>query len=430
MKPRFALSRSRLSVIILVFIFGMVVGVFVDRQYLAGVVPASLVPGRAVPDFMLMSRAWNLIEAHYVDRKSIKPKKMTYAAISGMVNSLGDTGHSTFLSPGMVKMANTVISGHFAGIGAEVRLKGHEIVIVTPLDGTPAQRAHLKPGDVILKVNGKKVTGKPLGEVVDHIRGPVGTHVVLEILNPHTGKKRTVNLIRAKIPIHTVTWHMLPGTSIADVRISSFSKGTSKQLAKKLSAVRAAKARGIILDLRNDPGGLLTEAINVASQFIPNGNVMLERNRQGHVRPVPVNSSVPKTSLPIVVLVNGGTASAAEIVAGALKDDRHAPLIGQKTFGTGTVLQQFMLPNGSALLLAVQEWLTPNGHSFWHKGLKPTKKVTLPDKVSILRPDAMKGITVKGLHKSRDTQLMAAIHAIKERMKKSEKETVAVLGNR
>lgn len=429
MKPSFALRRSRLSVILLVFIFGIVVGVFVDRQYLAGIVPASIVPGRAVPDFMLMSRAWNLIEAHYVDRQSIKPTKMTYAAISGMVNSLGDTGHSTFLSPRMVKMANSVISGHFAGIGAEVRLKGHQIIIVTPLDGTPAQRAHLHPGDIILKVNGKKVTGKPLGKVVDHIRGPVGTHVVLELLNPHTGKKRTVNLTRAKIPIYTVTWHMLPGSSIADVRISSFSKGTSKQLAKKLSAVRAAKARGIILDLRNDPGGLLTEAINVASQFITNGNVMLERDRKGHVRPVPVNPNEPKTTLPIVVMVNGGTASAAEIVAGALRDERHAPLIGEKTFGTGTVLQQFMLPNGAALLLAVQEWLTPNGHSFWHKGLKPTNKVTLPADVSILRPNAMKNITVKSLRNSRDTQLLAAIHAMKKRIKKTEKETVAVLGN-
>lgn len=420
--------RLRLTTAVLVFFFGLLVGVLADRQYLAGIIPASVVPWRVVPDFLLMSRAWNLIDDHYVDRASIRPKRMTYGAIAGMVDSLGDTGHSTFLTPNMVKMANTVISGNFAGIGAEVRLKGHQIVIVTPLDGTPAQRAHLLPGDVILEVNGKSVVGESLGEVVDKIRGPVGTPVRLELHNPVSGKKRQVTLVRAKIPIHTVSWHLLPGTAVADIRISSFSKGTSGQLAKALAAARGMGARGIILDLRNDPGGLLTEAIDVASQFVPSGNVMLERNVRGQVHPIKVNPNVPKTGLPVVVLINGGTASAAEIVSGALKDDLHAPLIGEKTFGTGTVLQQFMLPGGSALLLAVEEWLTPNGHSFWHKGIEPTEKVSLSDQVIMLRPDAMEGMSASALNKSGDTQLLSALRAIKVRMKRAAQETVAVLG--
>ncbi|WP_197513291.1 S41 family peptidase [Acidihalobacter aeolianus] len=428
MKSASHTRRRRLTPIVLVFVFGLVAGVFIDRQYLAGVVPAAVVPLRAVPDFLLMSRAWNLIDAHYVDRASIKPKDMTYAAISGMVDSLGDTGHSTFLTPDMVKMADSVISGHFAGIGAEVRLKGRQVIIVTPLDGTPAQRAHLRPGDIILKVDGKDVTGQPLGEVVDHIRGPVGTEVVLELMDPTTGKTRTVTLVRAKIPIHTVSWHMLPGTAVADVRISSFSKGTAEELSHALAAAREAGARGILLDLRNDPGGLLTEAIDVASQFVTSGNVMLERNVRGRVRAVPVNPDVPKIHLPVVILVNGGTASAAEIVAGALKDDLHAPLIGEKTFGTGTVLQQFMLPDGAALLLAVEEWLTPNGHSFWHKGLAPTEKVALPANALMLRPDAMKDLTTEGLRKSDDTQLLAGLKMLEQRMQKTAQETVAVLG--
>lgn len=410
------------------FLFGLVIGVFVDRQYLAGIIPSAVVPLRAVPDFLLMSRAWNLIDSHYVDRASIHPKQMTYAAISGMVDSLGDTGHSTFLTPQMVKMADSVISGDFAGIGAEVRMKGHDVVIVTPLDGTPAQRAHLRPGDVILKVDGKTVAGEPLGEVVDKIRGPVGTRVTLELMNPASGKKRQVALVRAKISIHTVSWHMLPGTVVADVRISSFSNGTSAQLAQALSAAREAGARGLILDLRNDPGGLLTEAIDVASQFVSNGNIMLERNVHGQISPVKNNPAMPRTTLPVVVLINGGTASAAEIVAGALKDDLHAPLIGEKTFGTGTVLQQFKLPDGSAMLLAVEEWLTPDGHSFWHKGLEPTDKVKLPAEARILRPQAMKGMNAPALHKSGDTQLLAGLDAIRARMKQAARETVAVLG--
>lgn len=429
MKPASSPRRLRLSTVVLVFVFGLVAGIALDRQYLAGIIPAAVVPWKAVPDFLLMSRAWNLIDAHYVDRASIKPTDMTYAAISGMVDSLGDTGHSTFLTPDMVKMADSVISGHFAGIGAEVQLKGRQVMIVTPLDGTPAQRAHLRPGDIILKVDGKDVTGEPLGEVVDHIRGPVGTRVVLDLMDPATGKKRMVTLVRAKIPIHTVSWHMLPGTVVADVRISSFSNGTAEQLAKVLGAARNAGARGIILDLRNDPGGLLTEAIDVASQFVPSGNVMLERNVRGRVRPIKVNPDVPKTGLPVVVLINGGTASAAEIVAGALKDDLNAPLIGEKTFGTGTVLQQFMLPDGAALLLAVEEWLTPNGHSFWHKGLQPTQKVVLPADAMLLRPDAMSDLTAAALRKSHDVQLLAGLHAVEGRMKKAAQETVAVLGN-
>ncbi|MEJ2479870.1 MAG: S41 family peptidase [Acidihalobacter sp.] len=403
---------------LIILLFGMALGIVADRTYLAGIIPGAMVPASAIGEFKLMAQAWNLIDAHYVDRPAVKPQRMTYAAISGMVDSLGDTGHSTFLTPREVRMANAAISGHFAGIGAEVRLKGTHVVIVTPIDGTPAQRAHLKPGDIILKVDGKSVAGDSLSAVVERIRGPAGSKVTLLLQSPPSGDRRSVTLVRANIPVHSVSWHMLPGTRVADIRIASFSDGTAAALDKVLGEARRAGARGIVLDLRNDPGGLLNQAIDVTSLFVRKGNVLLEKNVAGQVKPIPVRSDVPKFKLPLAVLINGGTASAAEIVAGALKDNEGAPLIGERSFGTGTVLRQFMLSNGSALLIAVREWLTPDGHTIWHKGIQPTHKVTLNQKAIMLRPDAMHGLTASKLRHSGDAQLLAALKAVEERIAK------------
>jgi carboxyl-terminal processing protease len=183
---------------------------------------------------------------------------------------------------------------------------------------------------------------------------------------------------------------------------------------------RRAGAKGIVLDLRNDPGGLLDQAIDVASLFVRKGNVLLEKNVAGQVKPIPVRSDVPKFDLPLAVLINGGTASAAEIVAGALKDNEGAPLIGERSFGTGTVLRQFMLSNGSALLIAVREWLTPDGHTIWHKGIEPTHKVALGEKAIMLRPDAMHGLTASKLLHSGDAQLLSALKAVEARIGKHE----------
>ncbi|MEJ2632098.1 MAG: S41 family peptidase [Acidihalobacter sp.] len=403
---------------LIILLFGMALGIVADRTYLAGIIPGAMVPTAAIGDFKLMAQAWNLIDAHYVDRPAIKPQRMTYAAISGMVDSLGDTGHSTFLTPREVRMANAAISGHFAGIGAEVRLKGAHVIIVTPIDGTPAQRAHLKPGDLILKVDGKSVVGESLSAVVERIRGPAGSKVTLLLQAPTSSDKRSVTLVRADIPVHSVSWHMLPGTRVADIRIASFSDGTAAGLDKALGEARRAGAKGVVLDLRNDPGGLLDQAIDVTSLLVRKGNVLLEKNVAGQIKPIPVRTDVPKFDLPLAVLINGGTASAAEIVAGALKDNVGAPLIGERSFGTGTVLRQFTLSNGSALLIAVREWLTPDGHTIWHKGIAPTQKVALSEKAIMLRPDAMHGLSASKLRHSDDAQLLAALKAVEARIAK------------
>lgn len=366
-------------------------------------------PAGAKPDFELLSQAWQTIQAEYVDRSAVKPKAMTYGAISGMVQALGDTGHSTFLTPQMLKQEEEYTSGSYKGIGAEIKMKGGHVVIVAPFDGSPAQQAGLRPGQIILKVDGKDIAGLSLTLVVQRIAGEAGTKVTLTILNPATGNARDVTLTRANISVTNVLWHKLPGTNLAHLRLAGFSDGVTRQMRDNLEAIKKAGMAGVILDLRDNPGGLLRESIGVASQFLQQGTVLQEKDAKGQIARVPVKPGAVAPKIPLVVLVNSGTASASEILSGALQDAGRAKLIGEKTFGTGTVLQQFPLDDGSALLLAVQEWLTPKGRVIWHHGIVPDQKVKLPEGVTPLFPLLEKGLTPEQLAQSKDLQLQAAI---------------------
>jgi carboxyl-terminal processing protease len=344
-----------------------------------------------------------------VDRAAIQPRPMTYGAISGMVDALGDTDHSTFLSPDMIKAEQDFTAGKYKGIGAEIRMKGGHVVIVTPLDGSPAQKAGLRPGQIIIRVNGKDITGLSLIQVVKLISGPAGTSVTLRIQDPDTGQTRDVTLVRAAITMNNISWHRLPGTDVAHLRIAGFSQGVTEDLKQALHAIRQEKLAGLILDLRNNPGGLLSEAVSTASQFLSKGNVLLEKDAEGRITPVAVEKGGLFELMPMVCLVNGGTASGAEIVAGALQDHRRANLVGTTTFGTGTVLEQFPLSDGSALLLAVQEWLTPDGHTFWHKGIAPNTVISLPPEVAPLFPEEERDMSPQQLKASKDAQLLRAV---------------------
>jgi carboxyl-terminal processing protease len=233
--------------------------------------------------------------------------------------------------------------------------------------------------------------------------------VNLTILNPGTGRILNLTFVRTRITLHNVKWQPLPGTTVAHIRIASFSKGVSKDLRQGLKAIQKEKLSGIILDLRNNPGGLFEEAVETASQFLSRGNVVLEKTTKGEVKSVPVRSGGFAVAIPMVVLINGGTASAPEIVAGALQDANRAALVGEKTFGTGTVLKPFPLSDGSALLLAIEEWLTPAGKVIWHKGISPDVFVRLPSEVSPLFPEAEKGMTIAELRESKDEQLLRAL---------------------
>ena len=362
-------------------------------------------------DYELIKQAWDDIQTKYVDQSVVSSQLLAYGAISGMVDSLGDTGHSVFLTPAEVQQENQAIAGKLDGIGAEVSEKNGNVVVVAPIDGSPAQKAGLQSGDIILKVDGTAVTG--VQDAVTRIRGTPGTSVTITILNP-AGTTLDMTIVRAEIHINSVVWQMLPGTTIADLRISSFSDGTSAVLDTALAAIKAQGATAIVLDLRDNPGGLLNEAEGVASRFLTGGDVLEEKDINGNIKKDAVLSNVTKTNLPMVVLVNGGTASAAEIVSGALQDRGRAKVIGQATFGTGTALVGYNLTDGSELVLGVSEWLTPSGKSIWHTGLTPDTVVSLATGTAPLLPEAIKGMTQAQLQASGDTQLLDAINLLQQ----------------
>lgn len=411
--PRPRLLRPGFQVA-LIFVVGLGLGVMFDRWALMAYVPSN-----AWGDFKLIAQAWNIIERYYVARGSVSQEALTYGAINGMVDALGDTGHSVFLNPSMVKELHvTETGGKLKGVGIQVEMNpNRQVVIMTPLDNSPAQHAGIRPGEIIMSVDGREIAGLPLSQVVRQISGPVGTSVDLGILNPKTQRFRNVKLVRANIPLSDVSWRQLPGTRVADLRIAGFDDHMSEDLRGALREIKQQELKGLILDLRNNPGGVLDEAVRVASQFLSGGNVLLVKSAQGKITPVPADAGGLATNLPMTVLINRGSASAAEIVAGALRDARRAKLIGETTFGTGTVLNEFPLSGGAAMLLAVDEWLTPDGKSFWHKGISPDVEVGLPPEMLPLLPAAISGMTPDELKSTDDQQLLRALDQVNQQIK-------------
>lgn len=399
-----------LFLVLALFALGLTGGVMLDRYVMTA--SAASANGDARPNTDLMMQAWRLIDQHYVDRDAIEQQRLTYGAISGMVDALGDTGHSTFLTPEMLKQHQSYTSGSFEGIGAQVEQRGDYVVIVAPMDDSPALKAGLKPGDAILKVNDEDMTGKSVQDVIEKILGPAGTTVKLTIIDAADGSHRELTLTRAKIVVNNVSWAQVPGTTLAMVRITGFSDNVGEGLKKALTEIKAQNLTGVILDLRNNPGGLLSEAIETASQFLDGGDVLLEKDAKGNIEHIKVESGGLATQLPMVVLINYGSASASEIVSGALQDAGRAKLIGETTFGTGTVLNTFSLSDGSAMLLATQEWLTPQGRVIWHKGIQPDEKVSLPAGVAPLSPASLKTQSERNYQASRDLQLQRAVELL------------------
>src|SRR5512137_1033319 len=244
------------ALLVLVLGLGMTGGVVLDRQVLD---VSAATPASAGPDLQLIQDAWQTIQQRYVDRSALQSQSLTYGAISGMVDALGDSGHSRFLSPDMLKAEHNSLNGQFEGIGAEIQETEGHAVIVAPFDNSPAQQAGLLPNDVILKVNGEDVSDLPLFQVVQRILGPAGSTVTLSILTPATGKMRDVTITRARITLHNVSWQQIPGTTIADVRITEFSKGITQDLQQALAEIEKQKLTGIVLDLRSNLVGLLDE---------------------------------------------------------------------------------------------------------------------------------------------------------------------------
>lgn len=364
----------------LLFAAGMLVGLLAYRLW-------ELRPPRGAEATALAAfrDAFEITRTRYVDSAQTDPKKLSYDAITGMIQGLGDTGHSRFLTPQQVRAEQQSLSGTFVGIGVEMAERDGRPVVVTAFPGSPAARAGLRPGDRFLRVNGEDVSGLALSELSTRLRGPKGTEVRLTVLHPdNTVVEVTAQREEVRQPF--VTWAPIQDSTLWHIHISQFGDGAADELDRALEAARAAGATGIVLDLRDDPGGFLKEAVAVVSRFVENGVVLIERDRSGRTEPVMVKSGVDAVTLPVTLLINGGSASAAEVTAAALLYYQRATAFGATTFGTGTVLQTFDLPGGSALLLGVREWLTPGGQPLRNRGVTPTETVTQPDGAATLVP--------------------------------------------
>ena len=366
----------------------------------------------------LIQQAWTIVDQHYVDRKAVNYKEMSYKAIQAMLDVLHDKGHTRFLTPQDVQTENQQLTGTFTGIGIYIHQdqKTKQVIITAPIPGSPAEKAGFKHGDIIVAVNGVSTAGKDIAGVSALIQGKAGTSVSVTVQRPSTQQTLTIKVVRAEINVPSVLMHYIAQDHIADIQMTQFSSGVANQLKNAINQAKKLGATRIILDLRENPGGYLSEAIDTASEFLKSGNVLLEQDSTGNRTPYAVTGDTVDTTDTMVVLVNGDTASAAEIVSGALQDNHRAIIIGEKTFGTGTVLEEFSLSDGSAILLGTHEWLTPDGHFIRDLGISPNIQVKLNSNVSPLTPtdENSSNMSEQQILSSGDVQLAAAIHYLEK----------------
>lgn len=351
-------------------------------------------------DFSLFWEAWNLVNEKYVDKSKLDQTKMIYGAISGMIKAVGDP-FSGFMNPEETEAFSQDMEGTFDGIGVEIGMKNEILTVIAPLEGTPAAKAGLKAGDKILKIGDELTTDMTVDQAVTKIRGPKGTEVTLTVLRNGGDEPKEIKITRDTISVKSVRLETKDG-GIAIVKISKFGDDTTAEFNRVASQIITQKSKGIILDLRNNPGGYLESAIDISSKFVPQGEVIVsEETSDGSRKNYDARGGSVLSGLPVVVLVNGGSASASEITAGALRDDLGAILVGKKTFGKGSVQQLEKLSGGSSLRITIARWLTPNGDYIMEKGIDPTVDIDLTD---------------DDYNNDRDPQMDKALEILKEKI--------------
>lgn len=333
---------------------------------------------------------WDLVHERYL-RQPVDDVVLIEGAIDGMLATLDDP-HTRYLSPQDQQAAQESMDGEFQGIGAEVEDVDGDITVVTPIDGSPAQAAGLQPGDILREADGVSLTGMDVTEAAALVRGPAGTTVSLVI--ERDGELLDVDIVRDVIKLATVRGEVLE-EGIAYVRLSRFGNNTDEELADLLPELLAEGPSGLILDLRRNPGGSLDTTVEIADQFLDEGLVLVERFGDGEVRPFEVDDDGLAEDIPMVVLIDEGSASASEVLAGAIQDRDRGIIIGQVSFGKGTVQTWHTLSNNGGVRVTIAEWLTPEESSIDQIGLTPDYYIPLPE-------------TESGAELA-DTQLQAAI---------------------
>jgi len=328
----------------------------------------------------VVKQAWNIIFDDYVDKDELSPSEMSQGAIEGMIEALDDP-YSSYLDAETHQLGLSSLEGEIEGIGAQVAIRDEQLTIIAPIADSPAAKAGIRAGDVVLEIDGSPTAEMSLAEAVLNIRGPKGTSVRLLILHQGETEPEEIEIVRAKIELASVRFEMRE--DFAYINITHFSRRTNEELLPILESLNEQGARGIIIDLRGNPGGILEIVIDVASHFLPEGIVVNVVDNQGKRTALEVQPTEVTTDLPLVVLVDSSSASGSEVLAGALQDHGRSTITGSQTFGKGSVNVVRQLKDGSGLYITTARWLTPNGRLIEGEGIKPDHQLELEGEEAI-----------------------------------------------
>ena len=347
----------------LALVSGLFLGRGIDNKVLAGV--------ETYEELKVFTEVLSLVQKNYVE--DVKPKDLVYGAIKGMLSTLDP--HSSFMPPDIYKEMQVDTKGEFGGIGIQIGVKNNQLTVIAPIEDTPAARAGIKAGDQIIKINEESTKDMNMEDAVKKMRGPRGTQVILTISRPGSSEPLVFTITRDIIKIQSVKFKKIE-EKIGYIRISQFQEQTTEDLKKALKKLEEDNIESLILDLRNNPGGLLNIAVGVSEQFMEAGKMIVSiRDRKGEREELVSRNGEIKRAYPMIVLVNEGSASASEIVAGALQDWERAIIIGTSTFGKGSVQTVIPLTDGSGLRLTTAKYYTPKGRSIQNTGITPDIEV-------------------------------------------------------
>ncbi|MFN8594244.1 MAG: S41 family peptidase [Thermomicrobiales bacterium] len=365
------------------------------------------------PTFATLEQTWELIHEQWPEPENLDDAALIYGAAKGMVDAIGDTGHSAFLDPKMAIDYAQAREGQFVGIGVEVDARCGVPVVSRTMPGSPALEAGVKAGDVIAEVDGVSTHRISIDQLRQMILGKEDDSLELTIDREGEPQPLKIAVNRRMIDVDPVTWTTLPDQTV-QLRIAAFEPGVAREVRDSLAEIRAAGTKRLILDLRGNPGGLVPEVIGVASQFLDEGKtVFIEETRDQPPHALKtVGQDGEWQDLALIVLIDEGSASGAEVLAAALHDNGRAELIGERTFGTGTVLATFPQDDGSSVVLGNAFWLTPKGEHIWKQGVDPDEVVSLDRNVFASRPEDDPSITTAELSASSDTQLQEAFKVV------------------
>jgi len=357
--------KYALVVLTLVAIIALSFGI----GYNLGRAPAGGVQGLGV-----VEEAWNIVFRDYVDRDRLEPQELSKGAIEGMIEAIDDP-YTSYLDAETYEIGMSGLEGEIEGIGAQVGMREERLTIISPIPDSPAAQAGLRADDIVLEIDGESTVDMSMVEAVLKIRGPKGTSVALLIQHQDEAEPVLIEIVRATIELPSVIAEMVG--DIAHIRITHFSKRTAEEMQAALAETENANAEGIILDMRGNPGGILETVIEVASYFLEDGVVVKVVSGSGEERSLEVEAGGMVNKLPVVVLVNGYSASGSEVLAGALQDHGRATVAGNQTFGKGSVNVSRRLQDGAALYITTARWLTPSGRLIEGEGIKPDIELEL-----------------------------------------------------